>query len=83
MCFGSPIKEPMSLSEKVRAGLEIAALLRRLAGLELPVYIDNTESIVILDRQLLPAQTILSKVVKGAALSVMSTANAPALEKAG
>jgi hypothetical protein len=73
----------LSLSEKVRAGLEVAALLRKLTGLELPVYIDNAESIVILDRLLLPSQTILSKVVKGAELSVTASSNAPALKKAG
>jgi DNA repair exonuclease SbcCD ATPase subunit len=73
----------LSLSEKVKAGLEASALMRRLTGLEYPIFIDNTESIAALDRNVLPAQVFLSKVVKGAALSVTANANPQPLKKAG
>ena len=73
----------LSLSEKTKAGLEVSALLRELTGLEYPVFIDNTESIANIDRSVLPAQTILSKVVKGGTFTVSAASNRPVLQKAG
>jgi len=73
----------LSLSEKLRAGLEITALLRRVTGLDYPVFVDNAEIITDIDPSLLPGQTILSRVTKGAELTVRTKSSAPALKKAG
>ena len=60
----------LSLSEQVLAGLEIAKMFRQATGLTLPVCIDNAESLASLPRNLLPAQTIVMKVVKNQPLTV-------------
>ena len=60
----------LSLSERTAAGLEICALMRRLTGLNFPVFIDNTESIANFDMSALPRQTVFLRMVKNAPLSV-------------
>lgn len=75
----------LSLSEKTAAGIEIAGLFRRVTGLELPLCVDNTESIAVFDQNRFPQQTILLRMVKGAPLSVRTmnrTAESEALPKA-
>lgn len=75
----------LSLSEKTAAGIEIAGLFRRVTGPELPLCVDNTESIAVFDRNQFPQQTILLRMVKGAPLSVRTmnrTAESEALPKA-
>lgn len=62
----------LSLSERTAAGLEICALMRRLTGLNFPVFIDNTESVANFDMSSLACQTVFLRMVKNAPLSVKS-----------
>ena len=60
----------LSLSEKTLAGIEIAAMLRRITGRDYPICIDNTESIAAFNNVEMPSQVWLLRVVKGQALTV-------------
>jgi hypothetical protein len=60
----------LSLSEKIKAGLEVSSLIRRLAGRDYPVLVDNTESITTLDCLEGFSQAILTKVLKDSHLMV-------------
>lgn len=62
----------LSLSGRTVAGLEICALMRRLTGLNFPVFIDNTESVAHFDMSSLTCQTVFLRMVKNAPLSVKS-----------
>ena len=62
----------LSLSERTAAGLEICALMRKLTGLNLPVFIDNTESVAHFDMSVLNCQTVFLRMVKNKPLSVRS-----------
>ncbi|QRG68567.1 ATP-binding protein [Brevibacillus choshinensis] len=53
----------LSLSEKMKAGLEVATALMKLSGSHYPVFIDNAESIVELPQ--VPSQVFISRVVPG------------------
>ena len=61
----------LSLSEKVRAGMEVSELLKRLTGRNYPVFVDNMESIDDLDNARPTGQLLLAKCVSRAALSVV------------
>jgi len=65
----------LSLSEKIRAGLEITEMIKRLTGKNYPVFIDNMESICVIDNMRPTGQTFCSRVVKGEALQVVGRAN--------
>ncbi|MDR1131916.1 MAG: hypothetical protein LBL15_05815, partial [Oscillospiraceae bacterium] len=56
--------------EKIRAGLEISELMKRLAGRSYPVFIDNGESVPVIDNVRPTGQVLVSQVVRGAPLSV-------------
>ncbi len=60
----------LSLSEKTLAGVEIAAMVRAVTGIDCPICIDNTESVAAFHAETMPSQTLLLRFVKGAALSV-------------
>jgi hypothetical protein len=60
----------LSLSEKVRAGLEIAVLIQKLSGREYPIFIDNGESICSFGNVDLTGQIIITRVVKGQDMQV-------------
>ena len=60
----------LSSSERIRAGLEISALLRNLSGLDYPVFIDIAESITSISSRILPSQTFISKVVSKSELEI-------------
>lgn len=60
----------LSLSEKILAGIEVSAMLRRITGLDYPICIDNTESIAALNSADLPAQTFMLRFIKDKALNV-------------
>ena len=60
----------LSLSEKIRAGLEVSELIKRLTGRNYPVYIDNMESVDELSNVRPTGQIIMAKCVRGAALTV-------------
>ncbi len=61
----------LSLSEKMRAGLEIAELVKRLSGRCYPTFIDNGESISVVDNVRLTGQTLFSKVQKDRPLTIV------------
>ena len=61
----------LSLSEKIRAGLEVAELLKRLSGRRYPTFLDNGESISVIDNVRPAGQLIIAKVVKGQPLAVL------------
>ena len=60
----------LSRSEKIRAGLEVAELIKRLLGVQYPTFIDDVESVPIIDNVRPTGQVFIAKVVKGAALQV-------------
>ncbi len=60
----------LSLSEKVRAGLEVATMLQRLAGRNYPIFVDNGESICTFGNVNITSQVILSRVVAKQPLKV-------------
>ena len=65
----------LSLSEKALAGIEIAAMIRKICGIDCPICIDNTESIAAFNNAPMPSQTILLRFVKGQNLTVQSRNN--------
>ena len=71
----------LSLSEKIRAGLELSELMRHLTGRRYPVFIDNMESVDDLANVRPDGQIILAKCVHGAALTVRPV-NDPPMSKA-
>lgn len=60
----------LSLSEKTLAGIEIAAMMRKIARKDYPICIDNTESIAAFNDSAMPSQILLLRVVKGQPLTV-------------
>jgi DNA repair exonuclease SbcCD ATPase subunit len=66
----------LSLSEKIKTGLEISALLQRLSGVVYPVFIDNGESIPVIDNVKPKGQIFVASVVKAAPLAVRAIDNA-------
>lgn len=60
----------LSYSEKIKAGLEISELLKSLTHSDYPVFVDNGESVPVIDNIKPSGQIIVSQVVKGAALNV-------------
>lgn len=71
----------LSTSEQIKAGLEVSQLMMRLTNRTYPVYIDNSESVPVIDNVRPAGQVFLSQVVKGAPLEVRSL-DAPAAGKA-
>jgi len=78
---GRPYKY-LSLSEKIKAGLEISELIKRLAGRNYPVFIDNSESVPVIDNVRPTGQVIVAQVAKGAALKVEALAMPADVKKA-
>lgn len=72
----------LSHSEKLRAGLEVSQLMKRLTGRRYPVFIDDVESITGLPK--LPDQILLAHVVPNSSLCVVIPGQAatPPLKKA-
>ena len=68
----------LSLSEKIRAGLEVSELVKRLTGRNYPVFIDNMESVDDLANVRPTGQVIMAKCVHGAALEVRPIGSVPA-----
>lgn len=61
----------LSLSEKVRAGLDVATLIQHLSGRNYPVFVDNGESICTFGKVQIPGQIIFARVVNNQALQVI------------
>ena len=68
----------LSLSEKIKAGLEVSELLNKIAGINYPVFIDNGESVPVIDNVRSSGQTFISQVVKNEQLRVEILGAAPA-----
>lgn len=60
----------LSLSEKIRAGMEVSELMKRLSGRNYPVFADNMESVDDLSNVRPTGQLIIAKCVRNAELSV-------------
>ena len=60
----------LSLSEKIRAGMEVSELMKRLTGRNYPVFVDNMESVDDLNNVRPTGQVIMAKCVSGAPLAV-------------
>ncbi len=60
----------LSLSEKIRAGMEVSELIKRLTGRNYPVFVDNMESVDDLNNVRPTGQVIMAKCVSGAPLAV-------------
>lgn len=72
----------LSLSEKIRAGMEVSELMKRLTGRNYPVFVDNMESVDDLANVRPTGQVIMARCVKGAALSVQPVGQPQVLPKA-
>ena len=68
----------LSLSEKIKAGLDVSELLKKIAGINYPVFIDNGESVPVIDNVRPSGQTFISQVVKNEQLRVEILGAAPA-----
>lgn len=68
--YGGRRYDRLSLSEKIRAGMEVSELMKRLTGRNYPVFVDNMESVDDLADVRPTGQIIMAKCVSGAALQV-------------
>ena len=71
----------LSLSERIRCGLEVVELLSRLSGRNYPLFVDNSESLCDLGAAQHAGQLILTRVVSGQTLQVQAAE--PMQQKAG
>ena len=62
----------LSLSEKMRAGLELAELVKRLSGRCYPTFLDNGESVSVIDNVRPTGQLMIAKVTRGRALTILT-----------
>ena len=68
--YGGRRYDRLSLSEKIRAGMEVSELMKRLTGRNYPVFVDNMESVDDLANVRPTGQIIMAKCVSGAARQV-------------
>lgn len=68
--YGGRRYDRLSLSEKIRAGMEVSELMKRLTGRNYPVFVDNMESVDDLANVHPTGQVIMAKCVSGTALQV-------------
>lgn len=68
--YGGRRYDRLSLSEKIRAGMEVSELIKRLTGRNYPVFVDNMESVDDLSNVHPTGQIIMAKCVSGTALQV-------------
>ena len=66
----------LSLSEKVRAGMEVSELMKRLTGRNYPQFVDNMESVDDLRNVRPTGQVIMAKCVRNTELSVRPAGSA-------
>ncbi len=62
----------LSLSEKMRAGLELVELVKRLSGRCYPTFLDNGESVSVIDNVRPTGQLMIAKVTRGRALTILT-----------
>ena len=72
----------LSGSERIRAGLEVAELVKSLVGVDYPVFIDDAERVPVIDNVRPSGQIFVAKVVKGVKLSVQTASAVPAAQTA-
>lgn len=63
----------LSLSEKIRAGMEVSELVKKLTGRNYPVFIDNMESVEDLANVRPTGQIIMAKCIPHAMLNVQGS----------
>lgn len=68
--YGGRRYDRLSLSEKIRAGMEVSELIKRLTGRNYPVFVDNMESVDDLANVCPTGQIIMAKCVSNAPLQV-------------
>lgn len=68
--YGGRRYDRLSLSEKIRAGMEVSELIKRLTGRNYPVFVDNMESVDDLNNVRPTGQVIMAKCVSGTPLAV-------------
>lgn len=68
--YGGRRYDRLSLSEKIRAGMEVSELTKRLTGRNYPVFVDNMESVDDLNNVRPTGQVIMAKCVGGTPLAV-------------
>ena len=68
--YGGRRYDRLSLSEKIRAGMEVSELMKRLTGRNYPVFVDNMESVDDLSNVRPTGQVIMAKCVSGTPLAV-------------
>ena len=68
--YGGRRYDRLSLSEKIRAGVEVSELMKRLTGRNYPTFVDNMESVDDLANVRPTGQVIMAKCVSNAPLQV-------------
>ena len=68
--YGGRRYDRLSLSEKIRAGMEVSELVKRLTGRNYPVFVDNMESVDDLANVRPTGQIIMAKCISNTALQV-------------
>lgn len=72
----------LSGSERIRAGLEVAELVKGLIGVDYPVFIDDAERVPVIDNVRPSGQIFIAKVAKGVKLTVQASSAAPPAQAA-
>ena len=69
----------LSGAEQIKAGLEVAELVKGLLGVDYPIFIDDIERVAVIDNVRPSGQIFLARMIKGAPLTVQAQpATAPA-----
>ena len=68
--YGGRRYDRLSLSEKIRAGMEVSELMKRLTGRNYPTFVDNMDSVDDLANVRPTGQVIMAKCVSNAPLQV-------------
>ena len=68
--YGGRRYDRLSLSEKIRAGMDVSELMKRLTGRNYPTFVDNMESVDDLANVRPTGQVIMAKCVSNAPLQV-------------
>lgn len=68
----------LSGSERIRAGLEVAELVKSMVGVDYPVFIDDAERVPVIDNVRPTGQIFIARVVKNAKLTVTAQDASPA-----
>ena len=72
----------LSGSERIRAGLEVAELVKGLVGVDFPVFIDDAERVPVIDNVRPTGQIFIAKVAKGVKLTVQTASATPPAQAA-